>query len=460
MAYHVGIGMNILNAWLLTTGRGATVGVTDTGLDGSNPQFGALFASGASQGRWLHPTQTIGLSSGQFVEPQRSHPVCSHGTRIAGVAAAPRDGRSAVGVAYGANLYTVYQADGELISSSGWAATAIHLAAEARRFGVSSAEPRVVIMAWGQLSWSDVIANEIRTHHTRTTAPNGDVVRGTDVLFVGAAGTCAFFGHSICNSIAPMSSAVFPASMAEVLAVTGAASDGQRPIKMYDFGTKAGVVAYTNVATTGLDRPELTHLSGSSGATGVVGGIAALVRARNPGMSARQVMDRLISTAGFLCGSPPVWRDALVNASAAAGGACVSRVIGPTDVWLPPYDPYGSETATFFIEPPSGGSGQFAIRWSNGGSGLSADYRIWAPQPGRMPPAGQTPVYPLWVEVRDLVTGTVDYREHRVRIQGWTGEVPNGSSGASRPASSRLQTRSTRVTAVAAYSSPLSAGAR
>lgn len=68
-------------------------------------------------------------------------PACSHGTRIAGLATAPRDGSSIVGAAYRANLYSVYQADSENPDVEN-AGLAIHDA-------VVNGHARVVIMAWG-----------------------------------------------------------------------------------------------------------------------------------------------------------------------------------------------------------------------------------------------------------------------------------------------------------------------
>src|SRR6185436_17171129 len=82
-----------------------TVGITDTGLDtdGSSEFSPTNVASGESAGRTL----TLYSNRGTF------SPVCSHGTRITGLVAAPKNGRSIVGVAYRANIVGAYQADGE-----------------------------------------------------------------------------------------------------------------------------------------------------------------------------------------------------------------------------------------------------------------------------------------------------------------------------------------------------------
>lgn len=124
-----------------------------------------------------------------------------------------------------------------------------------------------------------------------------------------------------------MSTAVFPAEMEEVLAATGANGSGSRPGNMYDYGTKSGVVAYTNLPTTGIGSNTIVNLAGSSASAGVVGGVAALVRARYLYMNNQAVMDRLISTSGGECAglNGAAWRDAVVNAYAALGGICITR---------------------------------------------------------------------------------------------------------------------------------------
>lgn len=77
-------------------GAGITVGLVDTGVDRNITELGSSFTTGLSTGRWFTQTTTIG---GETV-------TCSHGSRLAGVIAAPRNGIGAVGVAYRANLYS------------------------------------------------------------------------------------------------------------------------------------------------------------------------------------------------------------------------------------------------------------------------------------------------------------------------------------------------------------------
>lgn len=325
-------GMNVANAWKLSTGSGVMIGITDTGLDISpSSEFSnTYFASGQSAGRSLEVIQS-------------SAPTCSHGTRIAGLAAAPMNGRLVSGVAYNSNIVSVRHSDG-VVPGELPAGSAILDA------GISGA--KVIAMAWGLTSPSFFVNDVIDHLHYNL-----------DVMFVGAAGTC-IGGWCPGND----NTAIFPASKEEVLAVTSANHDGSRP-NVYNFGNKAGVVAYTSLATVGL-IPGIVTIGGSSGATGFVAGAAALVRARNPGYSARQSMDAIMWSSGIRCGAPLAWRDAMINVSAAVGGACVSHMFGDITYYVhpwnvPSYTPvdYWVRTLRSSAQFVPGGSGSYSPQW-------------------------------------------------------------------------------------------------
>ncbi len=328
-------GMNVLNAWKLATGQGVTIGVTDTGLGGGNGEFvPATFSSGQSSGRSITVSQP-------------GPATCSHGSRIAGLATAPMNGASTAGVAYKANLFSIWQADGSASPGGYVSAAVIDTAAS-----VSS----VVVLAWGfapgVTEGSLHVDAVINYHH---------YVR--DVVFIGAAGTCPI--GSYCPQ---MESAVFPASKEEVLAVTAAGSDGTRPSNVYNYGAKSGVIAYTGLATVGI-IPGILSMNGSSAATGFVAGAAALVRQRFPTLSARGVMDQLIKTSGSTCGAPHIWREALVNVAAAVGAPCINHFLGTLTITSSTAveDYYALVRRTVVANAPPmgiGGSGSYNAQWT------------------------------------------------------------------------------------------------
>lgn len=327
-------GMNVGNAWQLASGAGVTIGITDTGLDISpSSEFSATyFASGYSAGRSINVVQGSPIT-------------CSHGTRIAGLAAAPMNGRLISGVAYKANVVSVKHSDGSMPDETS-AGESIDLAA------LNGA--KVIVMAWAQASPSWYVNYVIDYWHYNH-----------DVMFVGAAGTCeANSGFCPFND----DTALFPASKEEVLAVTGANANGTRPA-VYDYGNKSGVIAFTGLATVGL-IPGIVAIRGSSGATGFVAGAAALVRSRHPEYSARQTMDAIIWTSGIRCGAPLAWRDAMINVSAAVGGPCVGHMLGDQTYFVypwnaPAYTPVDYWVRTLRTSPlfSPGGSGVYSALW-------------------------------------------------------------------------------------------------
>lgn len=86
-------------AWGEATGKGVKVGVLDTGIDASNPD--------------LKPNVRTDLGRDALTLKPGGAPVTdsdNHGTLVAGVIAAARDGKGTIGVAYDAQLVSLYSA--------------------------------------------------------------------------------------------------------------------------------------------------------------------------------------------------------------------------------------------------------------------------------------------------------------------------------------------------------------
>lgn len=323
-------------AWAYSTGAGHTVGLTDTGVD-------LTYGTAAE---WSSSNFSSGLSSGRppfYQVFPTSSPGCSHGSRSAGIIAAPRNGRSSVGVAYRAGLVSGFTANDVVAPSGGWWAIR----------EVVTQGARTVSMPWGFVVWSDAVADEIR--YWRALA---------DVLFIGAAGTTNW-GALNQNVV------FFPASMPEVFAVSGAelANPGVRPPDVH-YGTALDAIAFTNSLTTGRGvysgSQQLTKLGGSSGATALATGIAALVRARYPTQSESWVRNRLVSTGGLACGALSSWH-VLLNAEAAVGGLCAyaGRPSGVNQIVFDRVAAGDTRTSTTeeYCMIASGGVGPLTISW-------------------------------------------------------------------------------------------------
>jgi hypothetical protein len=406
-------GMNIPNAWRLSSGAGERIGITDTGLDvSSGSEFSApLFAAGMSSHRQLD------VNSIYFWMPYWDYQpwvTCSHGTRIAGIVAAPANGRGVMGVAYKSSVTAVKIGD-TVIPDDASGLLAIRLAGERGA--------RVIEMAWGLPSWSTPLSDEIDYWYYER-----------DVMFVGAAGTCASW-----LSCPTMGGAVMPARKEQVLAVTSVQGDGTRPPDAYDYGSKAGVSAFTHLATTGLGTgAAMIQIGGTSGASAVVAGIAGLVRARHRTWTNRQVMEALMNTSGPKCGAPSDWKWAMVNASAAVGGPCVFYIGGYSTVYsfgtthgIDPFFPFTIDVRKTLPNGQSlGGSGSYTAAWlprisqvhATGSEGLLSDGQgthMWRSNrliQFRRSHDGHPYRDTVTVRITDNVFGTVDERVFSVLV--------------------------------------------
>jgi serine protease len=355
---------SIPEAWARgVTGAGVKIAVIDTGVIEKqtqlrHPTFSTPAALGVSRNIWHH-----------FTHGNDSWDDCGHGTRMAGTVAAPHDGANIVGVAWKSDLVVIRALPGVLVTGLN-----ISEVAEAIRSAAQAHEVKVIVMAFGDAFASARIADEIRLQHA-----------SRDVLFIAAAGTYA----------CPEGFVAFPARMDEVVAVTGETEDG----KIHPDACSGPQVDLSavigEVPAPGRMEDEIIHFGGSSNASAIVGGIAALVWSENPQESRDTVREKLYSTAGhgFRDGSKGFGR---VNAYRAVGGFWSLAISGPTVV--KPGDSYSLRAK------PQGGGPNWAYRWSNGASTESIS--------SVGPPNRDSQRWSL--EVTDLRDGTTLKATHRV----------------------------------------------
>lgn len=258
--------MGIPSAWGYSTGAGIKIGLIDTGLSSGQGQFVSTFASGQSTGRTL---SLLKISSQASVYDE-----CGHGTRMAGIIAAPWDGQNVGGIAYRSSLVSVRHASGVATVNSSDAAASVRLA--------NQNGAQVIVMAWESLNWLWQVSDEIEYWHY-----------GRQVLFFGAAGTSGCWDGILDSNV------VFPADMPEVVAVTGVSyPNGGVPCGIH-HGSDVELTSYLDVPSTGRYTADVVSMGGSSNATAVAGGIAALVWSYNPWMTRDQLRARLQQTAQY-----------------------------------------------------------------------------------------------------------------------------------------------------------------
>jgi hypothetical protein len=108
--------MGIDKAWTRSRGGGVVIGVADTGLAYTQEELTTSFSSGFSTGRVMRAWST--LAPAYSTRPAWDGP-CSHGSRMAGLITAPRNGASTVGVAHESDLIAVRFTDG-IVDVDAW----------------------------------------------------------------------------------------------------------------------------------------------------------------------------------------------------------------------------------------------------------------------------------------------------------------------------------------------------
>lgn len=250
-------------AWPISTGRGVTVAVIDSGVDADHPQL-------AEPGAVL-PGKDV-LTPG---DKRANFDCVSHGTAVASIIAArPVTGIGFRGVAPGARILPIRVSERDANEQQGAAVDATVFAG-AIRYAVDAGATVVNISL-------SLYADQ---------KPVRDAVRYAqrhDALIVAAAGNA--------HRQQGPDPVTYPAAYPGVLGVGATTIDGSRL-----SGSQVG--PYVDISAPGGGVLAATRVSGhryydgTSFATGFVSGTAALVRAADPNLTAGQVAARLIATA-------------------------------------------------------------------------------------------------------------------------------------------------------------------
>lgn len=290
--------MKIDSAWAKSSGRGVTVGIVDTGMDERQEEMLSRFSTGMSADRKFVKDATKPNLSAANVW----HDSCGHGTRMASVIAAPRNGYGMVGVAWGANLYTV-RVDNDVILNE----------VDATRLGIRRAatKSKIVAMAFGTYGYYTAIAQELEYWYFNA-----------DRLMFAAAGTTS------CSD--PWHYVTFPGTLETVLTVTAFDESGYISCNS-SRGWPVDFAAFTNQPAHGLSviNPDLAGLHGSSGATAVIAGLAAIYLGFQPNATRSQVLSSLIYAASPTGGKSPLWGWGVPDALCLVAEMCTAWIEGP-----------------------------------------------------------------------------------------------------------------------------------
>ena len=297
----IGSDVKAISAWEVTKGKDIKVAVIDTGLDMNHPEFeGKVIAS-------------------KFFITQSVDDGFGHGTHVAGTIAANTDNSIGVaGICPDCKLLIA-----KVLDNSG----------SGDDVGISNG------IVWAADNGAKVINLSVVMNNG--IAPNTlkdaiEYALGKDIVIVAAAGNCGSSSYSS-NGCSQMNQVLYPAAFQNVVAVANTDNrDARHPTSNHgsyvDIAAPgADIVSTMPTHQNGLGVTDYGYMTGTSMASPLVAGIAALILSANPNFTNQQVVDRLLNTADKIEGTGTYWQKGRVNAAAAvaSGSAIPSPSISP-----------------------------------------------------------------------------------------------------------------------------------
>jgi subtilisin family serine protease len=308
-------------AWSVTKGAGVRVAIIDSGIDATHPDLADALEAGA----WVKRVTRGGMSVTAVAAGDHTDPV-GHGTHVAGLVAGDDDGAGIVGVAPDArlipigldfsNIYTNQQFDRMLTK-----AVEVAVAADA-----------------------DVINMSLGANAAAVGCTAVELANANDIVVVVAAGNYGAYSNP----------AEFPASCPGVVTVSATRDDGQTTF-WSSFDAPVDIAAPGEDVVSSLPESDAAYtalggvapMSGTSMASPIVAGVAALVRAANPSLSAAQVA-MVLQNAAADAGNPgwdPEYGYGVVDAYAAVTAGAGQLTAAPKLAAAIAYNPSAASFA-------------------------------------------------------------------------------------------------------------------
>ncbi len=264
--------VNIPNAWNVAQGQGVTIGIIDAGISSSQYYLSTLFNNGSSNvGRTITTDYTYGTSA--FTS-------CTHGTSMCGLATGPRNnGNATTGVAYKANLHFIRACDDVVLDAS------------SEKTAVKNA-----LVKMGNKTDVKIVSMSIGTPFSSSVLQDGvNYANNQGKLIFAAAGT-SFSWTSWWGVI-------YPAAYSACTAITGVQENGNTCETCHDGSEVMFTIPMERNSNTDRNSLSLpasssipTYIGGSSCATAMSAGIAALVWSARPSLTKNQVFTILRNT--------------------------------------------------------------------------------------------------------------------------------------------------------------------
>jgi subtilisin family serine protease len=288
---------SIRSAWATTEGKGITIAVIDTGVDGSVSDLAGAVTGGIDY-------SGAGAANGE--KPVGDSSERNHGTMVASLAAGrgTSSGAGLIGVAPQANILSISIGFGAAATNSDdQIAEAVTWAVDHGANVINMSLTRNTL-AWPE-SWDKAFLYAMQ-HNVVIVAAAGNRGSGTDE--VGA-----------------------PATMPGVLTVAGVDRNEKASVDASAQGITIGVSAPSEQLLGAVPGGGFVEWEGTSGATPIVAGVVALVMAAHPGITGANAINRVVSTAtdAGAKGVDPIYGYGLLNAAAAVNNAVPSVKANP-----------------------------------------------------------------------------------------------------------------------------------
>lgn len=292
----------ITKAWEVSKGANVKVAVIDSGVDGKHPDLAGVLAGGVD-------VSGAGSADGQKsigAKPEHGTLVATmlagRGHQPEGSTAKPSPG---AGPTVGPDGIVGVAPEAQLLSVSTWLGSP-------NPGGKSDQDQIPQAVRWAVDNGARVI--NISLGSTSPEWPQSwDAAflyaEQNDVVIVAAAGNRG--GGNVQVGA--------PATIPGVLTVAGLDRKGTASVDSSSQGISIGVAAPAENLIGGMPGGGYAEWAGTSGATPIVAGVAALIRSKWPEMTASQVINRIVSTAkdAGAPGKDPLYGFGILNAEAA-----------------------------------------------------------------------------------------------------------------------------------------------
>ncbi len=294
----------ITAAWQVSKGAGVKVAIIDSGVDGQHPDLKGAVVGGTDASGAGDPNGQKSIGA----KPE-------HGTLVATLLAgrghaAPSPSASpssppSPGSSIGTDGIVGVAPEAQILSVSAWLGSP-------NPAGKTDQEQIPEAVRWAVDNGAKVINISLGS-----TSP--DWPQSWDAAFLYAEQKDVVIVAAAGNRIGGNVQVGAPATIPGVLTVAGLDRNRMASVDASSQGISIGVSAPAEKLVGGLPGGSYEDWAGTSGSAPIVSGVAALIRSKWPDMSAKQVINRIVSTAvdAGAPGKDPIYGYGILNAEAA-----------------------------------------------------------------------------------------------------------------------------------------------